>query len=74
MGRGLTLQNLSVFVGVFAMQSASGFIIGELSSGTGPAPESAYRAVFGFLCGVTLVAVLAYLPIRDVNPAQESAA
>lgn len=60
-GRGLTLQNLAVFLGVFAMQTLSGLIVGVVQGAGGTAPEAAYRAVFGFLAVVTAVAALVYL-------------
>lgn len=60
-GRGLTLQNLAVFLGVFAMQTLSGLIVGVVQGAGARAPEAAYRAVFGFLAVVTAVAVLVYL-------------
>ena len=71
-GRGLTLQNLAVFLGVFAIQTASGFIIGHFSDGRDAAPEIAYRAVFGFLSLLTLAALAIYLWIRDVRPREEA--
>ncbi len=73
-GRGLTLQNLAVFLGVFAIQAASGFIIGQFPQDGGAAPETAYRAVFGFLAVMTLVALAIYVRIRDVRPREEGRA
>lgn len=73
-GRGLTLQNLANFLGVFVVQSVSGFIVGAFAEVGGSAPEAAYRTVFGFLAAVTLVALLAYLPVRDVRPREEGVA
>ena len=71
-GRGLTLQNLAVFLGVFAIQGASGFIIGFFAEGRDATPEIAYRAVFGFLAILTLAALTIYLWIRDVRPREEA--
>ena len=65
-GRGLTLQNLAVFLGVFVIQSMTGFIIGGMGTTGEAAPEIAYRAVFGFLAVITLVAVAIYLWADDV--------
>lgn len=77
-GRGLTLQNLAVFLGVFAIQSLSGVIVGAFDpvggsggSAGGAAPEIAYRAVFGFLAAATLIGVAVYLRIGDVRPRDE---
>jgi predicted MFS family arabinose efflux permease len=64
-GRGLTLQNLAVFVGVFVMQALSGFIVGAFGSPGGTAPEAAYRAVFGVLAVVTGAALLIYLRCEE---------
>lgn len=72
-GRGLTLQNLAVFLGVFAIQTISGFIIGYFADGLETAPEIAYRSVFGFLAVMTFVSVAIYLWVRDVRPREESA-
>jgi hypothetical protein len=66
-GRGLTMQNLSVFLGVAVVQSVSGVIIGQFST-DGVAGEFAYRMFFGFLAGVVLLGLLLYVPARDVRP------
>lgn len=66
-GRGLTLQNLAVFLGVFVIQSITGFIVGSFADTSHAAPEAAYRAVFGFLAVITLGAVLIYLRADDVR-------
>ena len=70
-GRGLTLQNLAVFLGVFVIQSITGFIVGGFGVENGAAPEAAYRAVFGFLAVVTLGAVAVYLRADDVRTRAE---
>lgn len=70
-GRGLTLQNLAVFLGVFVIQSITGFIVGGFGVTGEAAPESAYRAVFGFLAVVTLGAVAIYLRADDVRTRAE---
>jgi predicted MFS family arabinose efflux permease len=66
-GRGLTLQNLAVFLGVFVIQSSTGYIVGYFVETGGAAPEFAYRAVFGFLAIFTLYAVSIYLCADDVK-------
>lgn len=65
-GRGLTVQNTAVFVGVFVMQWASGFIIGGFRNAGDPALP--YRLVFAFLGAATLIALLVYLRIDDARP------
>ena len=66
-GRGLTLQNVAVFFGVTAMQSATGFIVGAFAEVGEAAPDIAYRSVFGFLALMIVVSLLLYLPVRDVR-------
>ena len=66
-GRGLTLQNLAVFLGVFVIQSITGFIVGSFADTSHAAPEVAYRAVFGFLAVITLSAVMIYVCADDVR-------
>ena len=68
-GRGLTFQNLSVFLGIFAIQSVSGVIVGAFESKGQAAPEAAYRAVFGFL-GVLLVLSAAIFACARETPAE----
>lgn len=67
-GRGLTLQNLSVMLGVFVIQALTGVIVGSFGAEGAEAPEIAYRAAFGFLA-LSLAAGLAfYARIADVSP------
>jgi predicted MFS family arabinose efflux permease len=63
-GRGLTFQNLAVFLGVAVIQSVSGLIVGGFDSGGGQSPEIAYRWIFGFLA-VLLVAAAAIFANAD---------
>ena len=66
-GRGLTLQNLAVFLGVFVLQWATGFIVGGFDAPDGIAPVDAYQTLFAFLAGVTVVALCIYVWIQDVS-------
>ena len=66
-GRGLTLQNLAVFLGVFIIQWATGFIVGGYDMTDGAAPIAAYQAVFGFLAVITVLALTVYVWIDDVQ-------
>ena len=67
-GRGLTLQNLSVMLGVFVIQALTGLIVGSFGPEGVEAPEIAYRAAFGFLA-LSLAAGLAfYARTADVSP------
>ena len=67
-GRGLTLQNVAVFVGVATMQSATGVIVGAFAeAGEAAAPDIAYRSAFAFLALMIVVSLVLYLPVRDVK-------
>lgn len=71
-GRGMTFQNLAVFLGVFAFQAATGVIVGwfETDAG-GAAPELAYRCVYAFLAVCTVLALFFYRQTSDVRPREE---
>ena len=69
-GRGLTVQNLAVFLGVAFMQWAGGRIIGSFELFQGATSEHAYQAVFAFFGACAIVATLIYMPIRDVRPSK----
>ena len=71
MGRGLTLQNLAVMLGVFVVQSLCGVIIGEFKPEIGQAPEIAYRAAFGFLAVSMATGIVLYSRISDIAPRSE---
>ena len=64
-GRGLTFQNLAVFLGVAAIQSASGLIIGGWGASAGPSPEIAYRWIFTFLAALLVVAAAIFSFAKD---------
>ena len=67
-GRGLTLQNLSVMFGVFVLQAVTGVIVGAFAPEGAEAPEIAYRAAFGFLALGLAVGLAFYTRIADVSP------
>ena len=67
-GRGLTLQNLAVMLGVFVLQALAGVIVGAFAPDGALAPEIAYRAAFGFLALALAAGIVAYSRIRDVSP------
>lgn len=67
-GRGLTLQNLAVFLGVATLQYLSGVVVTVTAT---PDTSLAYRAVFLFLAVATLLGALCYSPVRDVRPSDE---
>jgi predicted MFS family arabinose efflux permease len=71
-GRGMATMNTSVMLGVACMQTLSGVILGGFAPlPDGARPEEAYRALFGFMCVVLLVAVAIYSRAADVRPSDE---
>ena len=66
-GRGLTLQNLAVFLGVFVLQWATGFIVGGFEAPNGTTSIEAYQMLFAFLASVTVLALAIYVWIQDVT-------
>ena len=67
-GRGLTVQNLAVMLGVFVLQALTGAIVGAFGTEGAEAPEIAYRAAFGFLALALAAGIAAYTRIADVSP------
>ena len=67
-GRGLTLQNLAVMLGVFVLQALAGVIVGAFEPAGAVAPEIAYRAAFGFLALALAAGIAAYARVADVAP------
>ena len=47
-----------------------GLIMGAFPDVEGVAPNEAYRAMFGFLAGVVLLALLNYLRLPDARPSE----
>jgi MFS family permease len=64
-GRGLTFQNLAVFLGISSIQSISGVIVGGFENQGTAAPEVAYRAVFGFLAVLLVISALVFACARE---------
>ncbi|MEZ5818222.1 MAG: MFS transporter [Hyphomicrobiaceae bacterium] len=68
MGRGLSAANMGLMAAIALMQLAFGWIVGTVS-GPGSVPtELAYRTGFAVQATAALLALLVYLPIRDVRP------
>jgi len=72
-GRGLTFQNLAVFLGVAVIQSTSGLIVGGFDNGDGHSPEIAYRWIFAFLAGLLVVAAAIFATADDKAKVRVSA-
>ena len=71
-GRGISTMNTAVMLGVACMQTLSGIIIGTFEPlASGARTEEAYRALFGVLTLVLIVAVAIYSRSQDVKPSEE---
>ena len=71
-GRGVATMNTSVMLGVACMQTLSGIIVGAFEPlADGARTETAYRALFGVLTVVLIVAVAVYSRSQDVKPSDE---
>lgn len=71
-GRGISTMNTSVMLGVACIQTLSGIIIGAFEPlANGARTEEAYRALFGTLTLVLIVAVAIYSRSQDVKPSEE---
>jgi predicted MFS family arabinose efflux permease len=71
-GRGISTINTSVMLGVACMQTLSGIIVGAFEPlADGARTETAYRALFGVLTVVLVVAVAIYSRSQDVKPSDE---
>ena len=64
--------NTAVMFGVACMQTLSGLIIGAFELlADGARAESAYRALFGVLTVVLIIAVAIYSRSQDIKPSDE---
>jgi predicted MFS family arabinose efflux permease len=71
-GRGISSVNTAVMLGVAVMQSLSGIIIGAFEPlPDGARTETAYRALFGVLTAVLLLAIAIYSRSNDVKPSDQ---
>lgn len=71
-GRGMATINTSVMLGVACMQTLSGVIIGAFEPlADGARSETAYRALFGVLAAVMIVAIAIYSRAQDVKPSDQ---
>jgi predicted MFS family arabinose efflux permease len=71
-GRGMSTINTSVMLGVACMQTFSGIVIGAFEPlADGARTETAYRALFGVLAAVLVVAVAIYSRSQDVKPSEQ---
>lgn len=71
-GRGISIINTAVMLGVACMQTFSGIVIGAFEPlADGARSQTAYRALFGVLAAVLIVAVAIYSRSRDVKPSEQ---
>jgi predicted MFS family arabinose efflux permease len=71
-GRGVATMNTAVMLGVACMQTFSGIIVGAFEPlADGARSETAYRALFGVLTAILVVAVAIYSRSQDVRPTEE---
>jgi predicted MFS family arabinose efflux permease len=71
-GRGMATMNTAVMLGVACMQSISGIVVGAFQPlSSGARTEIAYRALFGVLTAVLIVAVAIYSRSQDVKPSDQ---
>lgn len=68
MGRGISAANMGLMAAIASMQLGFGWIVGYVS-GPGAIPtEAAFRTGFAVQAAAALLAIVVYLPIRDVKP------
>ncbi len=71
-GRGVTTVNMAQVLGAAVLPALAGFIVGSFAGpGDGPAapaPEAAYRAVFGMLAAGSCIGLAFYLRSKDGRP------
>ena len=71
-GRGIATINTTVMLGVACMQTFSGIVVGAFEPlASGARTEAAYRALFGVLSAVLIVAVAIYSRSQDVKPSEQ---
>jgi len=71
-GRGIATMNTAVMLGVACMQTLSGIVVGAFAPlADGARTETAYRALFGVLTVVLIVAIAIYSRSQDVKPSDE---
>ena len=71
-GRGMATINTAVMFGVACMQSISGIVVGAFEPlASGARTETAYRALFGVLTVVLIVAIAIYSRSQDVKPSEQ---
>ena len=71
-GRGMATINTSLMFVVACMQSISGIVVGAFEPlVSGARTETAYRALFGVLTVVLIVAIAIYSRSQDVKPSEQ---
>lgn len=71
-GRGIATMNTAVMLGVACMQTLSGIVVGAFEPlANGARTEIAYRALFGVLTVVLIIAIAIYSRSQDVKPSDQ---
>ena len=71
-GRGVATMNTATMFGVACMQTLSGIVVGAFEPlADGARSETAYRALFGVLTAVLIVAIAIYSRSHDIKPSDE---
>lgn len=71
-GRGMATINTSVMLGVACMQTVSGIVVGAFEPlANGARSEMAYRALFGVLAAILVLALAIYSRAQDVKPSDQ---
>jgi MFS family permease len=72
-GRGMSTNNTSVFLGAAVVQSLTGLLIGAFETETGAPSETGFRVMFGFLAALQIVALIVYSRAQDPKPSEDAA-
>jgi len=70
-GRGMTTNNMSVFLGAAILQWLSGLVIGAALD-AGLSEAEAFRVMFGFLAVLLVIGVSVYSRIDDAKPSADA--
>jgi hypothetical protein len=71
-GRGMATINTAVMLGVACMQTLSGVVVGAFTPlADGTRSETAYRALYGVLAVVLILALAIYSRAKDVKPSDQ---
>lgn len=64
--RAMTSVNLAISGGTALMQMLTGLVVGAFPAVDGIVPEIAYRTMFGFLAGATILGAIAFMGVKRI--------